>query len=131
MILDDAFISIAANDLSAFGNQLTLSYGADSQEKTAFGDDTHIFEGGLKTWSVDITFHQNFAAASIDSILFPLVGTTVALIFRPTSAAKGASNPEFTGNGVITSYQPLGNQVGDKAGCSISIVAAGTLARGV
>lgn len=131
LVLDDAYININANDLSADGNQVSLSYDADALEKTAFGDDTHVHQGGLKNWSMEMTFHQNFADNDLDEILFALVGTSVTVAIRPTSASKGASNPEYTGTGLIQSYKPFGNAVGELASASISIVAAGTLSRAV
>jgi hypothetical protein len=41
----------------------------------------------------------------------------------------GADNPNFTGNGLISSYPPIGGSVGDLAATTVSIVAAGTLSR--
>jgi hypothetical protein len=130
-VLDDAFVSIAANDISTNVKSLTINYGAAAGDVTAMGDLTTINIGGLKEWSVDIEFNQDFTAAALDSILFPLVGTSVALVIRPDSAAKGADNPEFTGSAILTTYPPLGGSVGDVAGTSVSLVAASALARGV
>lgn len=127
--LTDAYININSNDLSDYGNQVALSYEADALEDTAFGDDTHSQKGGLKNWSMEMTFHQDFADNALDEILFGLVGSTVTCAMRPTSANKGTSNPEYSGTGLITSYKPFGNSVGELAGASISIVAAGTLSR--
>ena len=47
------------------------------------------------------------SARALDSILFPLVGTAVALIVRPASGVVSTSNPQFNGTGVLTSYPPL------------------------
>ena len=63
--------------------------------------------------------------------MFPLVGTQVAVKFRPTSAAKGSNNPEYSGTGLLSSYNPVGQSVGDLATAPIKIVSAGTLARAV
>lgn len=130
VVLTDAFISVAGNDISAYCNAVTLEYGADTPEKSGFGDGTHLMAaGGAKNWSLGLQANNDFAAAALDSILFPLVGTEVAIILRPTSAVVGAGNPEFTGQGVVANYSPLAGSFGDLAATPLNIVAAGTLAR--
>lgn len=124
--LTDAYISIAANVMSSNGNSVNINYSVATHDDTAFGDTTKSNMAGLKDWSMDVEFHQDYAASAVDSILFPLVGTAVAIEVRPTSSAVGASNPKYTCTGLITSYNPIGGKVGDKAGCKISIVPGGT-----
>lgn len=129
LILEDAFVSVDGNDISSSVKSVTVNYSAEMQDDTTMGDDTKSNKGGLKNWSAEVELLQDFAAGELDSILFPLVGTTVVVIFRPTSAAVGASNPNYTGNGTVESYPPLGGTVGDLASTTISIQPAGTLSR--
>lgn len=129
IVLTDAFISIDANDLSAACKAVTLNYSADEVDDTHFGDDTHQMMGGLKNWSIDLEFSQDFAASDVDSILFPLVGTQIAVIVRPTSSAVSTSNPNYTGTALFPSYTPLTGNVGDKSNASVRLVSAGTLSR--
>ena len=128
-VLTDAVITIDGTDLSDHGNQVSVSYEAESQDDTAFGDDTRSNAGGLKAWSMDITFLQDFAASNVDATMFPLVGTTVTVAVRGDSAAISATNPSYTGTGLIQSYSPFGNAVGDQATASVTVQAAGTLSR--
>lgn len=129
LILEDAFVSVDGNDISSSVKSVTVNYSAEMQDDTTMGDDTKSNKGGLKNWSAEVELLQDFAAGELDSILFPLVGTTVVVIFRPTSAVVGASNPNYTGNGTVESYPPLGGTVGDLASTTISIQPAGTLSR--
>jgi len=129
LILEDAFVSVDGNDISSSVKSVTVNYSAEMQDDTTMGDDTKSNKGGLKNWSAEVELLQDFASGQLDSILFPLVGTTVAVIFRPTSAAVSASNPNYTGNGTVESYPPLGGTVGDLASTTISIQPAGTLSR--
>lgn len=131
LVLTDAFVSVGGNDISDHVRTVTLNYAAEEVDDTTMGDDTRTNLGGLKTWSLDLEVANDFAATEIDSIIFPLVGTAVAVIFRPTSAAKGPNNPEYTGTGMLSSYNPVGQSVGDLATAPITIVSAGTLARAV
>lgn len=125
IVLTDAFISIAANVLSSSANSVSIDYSAAAQDDTAFGDTTKSSIGGLKDWTIKVDINQDYANAAADSILFPLVGTTVAFEIRPTSAVVGTSNPKYTGTGLITAYNPVGGKVGDKAASSITIVPGG------
>lgn len=131
LVLSDAFILINAVNLSTEGNNVTVNYGADVQEDTAFGDTSRSRLGGLKDWSMEMDFNQNFAAGSVDATLFGIVGTTIAVEVRPTSAARSATNPAYTGNAVVETYNPLGNAVGEKAAARVVLRGSGTLTRAV
>lgn len=125
----DGFVSIGGVDLSDWVTSATVNYSAEMLDETAMGDTTRKNKGGLKNWSIDIEFKQDFAAGAPDVSLFSLVGTTFTVILRPTSAAVSATNPNFTGTGILESYSPLGNSVGDLAMAPITIQSAGTLTR--
>lgn len=128
-VLTDAFVSIDGNDLSAYVQSVTLSYEAELQDDTTMGDDTRTNIGGLKNWSMDVQLAQDFDASTVDSVLFPLVGASFTVEVRPSSAAVSANNPKYTATGVLGSYSPLGNSVGDLAVAPITISPAGTLTR--
>lgn len=128
-VLTDCVITIDGTDLSDHGNQVAVTYEAETQDDTAFGDDTRSNAGGLKAWSMEMTFLQDFAASEVDATLFPLVGTAVTVSVKATSSATSATNPAYTGTGLISSYSPFGNSVGDQASATCSVVPAGTLSR--
>lgn len=128
-VYTNAFLSIGGVDLSDHVRQASLSYNAEMQDKTAMGDLTRTRLGGLKDWSLEINFNQDFAASNVDATLFPLVGTSVAIILRPDAAAVSATNPNFTGSAILESYAPLGGNVGDMAETPVTLQADGTLTR--
>jgi len=126
IILTDAFISVGGNVLSSFGNGVTLDYSVDTPDDTVWGDTTKsVMGGGLRDWSLKLDFNQDFAAGAIDSILWPLIGTAVAFEIRPSSAAVSASNPKYTGTGILGGYSPLSGKPGDKAAISVSLKPGG------
>jgi len=129
IVLTNAFVSVNGNDISASVKSVTLSYSAEMLDKTSMGDDTRNKIGGLKDWNMSIELNEDYAAAGLDSILFPLVGSTVPIILRPDAGVVSTSNPQFAGQGVIESYPPLGGAVGELASSSLSIQSGGTLAR--
>lgn len=129
-VLTNAFVSIDGNDVSDHVSQVTLPYACDEVDDTHMADDTHQMIAGLKTWSADIEFSQDFAASNLDSILFPLVGAAAfTVIIRPLATSVSTSNPNYTGSAILSSYPPLGGSVGDKAKTTAHLAAAGTLSR--
>lgn len=125
LVLTDAYISIGGNVMSTKANSVSINASVATQDDTAFGDTTKSNMAGLKDWSMDVEMNQDYAAADVDSILWPLLGTTVAIEVRPTSSAVGAGNPKYTATGLITSYNPIGGKVGDKAACKLTLVPGG------
>ena len=93
------------------------------------GDSTRINKGGLKTWSIDVTFHQDFGAAAVDATLFSLVGTTVCVEIRPQNICSTSINPTYSGIGLIESYNPVGGSVGSLLDAPVTIQSAGSLSR--
>lgn len=129
-VIRDASLTIGGVDLSDHVQSVTVNYGADTPEKTSMGDDTHLMMGGgLKNWSIDVTFLQDFAANEVDDTLFAMVGTEVTVVVKPTSDAVSSTNPSYTGTGLIASYNPIGNSVGEAATAPVNIMSAGTLTR--
>lgn len=125
----DASVVINAVDLSDHVRSVTLNVEAEDLEDTAMGDTYRSRIGGLKDWSIDLEFNQDFAASEIDATIFPILGTVVTVTVKPTSAAVGATNPSYSGSVLISEYNPLDGSVGDLATTSVSWPGAGTLTR--
>lgn len=129
-VFTDAYVSVASTDLSDHVKSVTLNYSAELQDDTVMGDTTRSRVGGLKDWSVEIEFLQDYAASKVDATLFTLVGSTAALVVRPdNSDGVGATNPNYTGTGVLESYSPMGGSLGEMAATTATFQAAGTLSR--
>lgn len=125
-----AHVEINSVDLSAFVTGVRINYSAEMLDETSMGDTTRTMKGGLKNWSMEIDFTQDFAASSPDVSLFSLVGSTFTVTVRPVKGtAVGATNPNYTGTGILESYPPLGNAVGELAMTTVSIQSAGALSR--
>lgn len=129
LVYTNAKMEINGVDLSDHASEVSLNYGSEMQDETAMGDDTRIRKGGLKDWSVDVTFHQDYAAAKVDATLFSVVGTTVCVELRPQNICSTAINPIYSGVGVIESYNPMGGSVGALLDAPVTIQSASTLAR--
>ena len=83
--------------------------------------------------SADITidYNQDFAASDVDAVYGAafLAGTLMYLDFKPTSSARGSTNPSYVYAAYVSDYSPLSNAVGDRAGVSVSFKVTGTYAR--
>lgn len=129
-VFTDGFVSINSVTLSTRVKSVTLNYEADSVENTGMGVGSRSFLAGLKTWSIDVEFNQDFAAANVDATMFPLVGAAEFPIeLRPTTAVASAANPKFTGNCILEKYGPLAGGVGDLAMVTATLKGSGILTR--
>ena len=114
-------------DLSDHMRSGTVDYSAETPEKIAMGAGTKTRLGGLLDWKIDLEFNQDYGAASVDATLFDLVGTSVDVDICATAEVASATNPHFTGTGIISSYNPLGGKVGDVMVTKVTIVAGSTV----
>lgn len=128
-VFTDAVVTINSVALSGAVRSATLNVEADVQEDTAMGDTYRSKLGGLKDWTLELEFNQDFAASQIDATLWPLLGTTTTVKIKPTSAATSATNPEYSGTALLSEYPPLDGSVGDVATVSVTFEGAGALTR--
>ena len=111
----DFDVSVNAVDLSDHCNSVTTDFSVADLETTAFGDTWTTRIGGLKSGTVSLNFHQDYAASSVDATLWSAFGTVVEVILKPTSASVGSTNPSYTFNVLVTQIQPIAASVGDLA----------------
>jgi hypothetical protein len=130
IVLKDASITINAVDLSSLSNNVEIVYEIESVEVTSFGSN-RSFVGGLQNNSVTVDVMQDFAATKTEATIFPLVGTTTTLVFKPTSGAVSATNPSYTISGAyLSSHTPISATVGELAMTSLTFT-GGTLVKAV
>ena len=128
IVLKDASISIATVELADRSNSVEVNYEIESVEVTAFGGN-RSFVGGLQNNTCTVELMQDFAASETEATIFPLVGTQLTLIFKPTSDAVGADNPSYTITGAyLASHTPIAAAVGELAMTSLTFT-GGTLAK--
>lgn len=114
LIYTDAYLVVNSVNLSGWCRSLTINYEAEMLDDTTFGTTgTRSNRPGLKNWSMDTEFLQDFDAGAVDATLFSLIGAVPFPIeARPTSAAVSATNPSYSGEAVLESYPPLTGEVG-------------------
>ena len=125
----NAKLEVAGVDLSGDGANVAINYASEMLDETAFGDTTRIRKGGLFSWSIDATLHQDFRAGGPDATLFSLVGTTVCVEVRPQNICSTSINPIYSGVGILEKYNPISGNVGTLLDAPITLQSASVLLR--
>jgi hypothetical protein len=128
-VATDYKVTINGQNLSTSLASVELPVELDSQETTAFGSEWRTRIAGLKSGSITLEFHQDFAAGALDSILWPLLGTNATVVVSPTSGTVTASNPSYSGVFLVSQYTPFSSTVGDLATVGITWELSGALTR--
>lgn len=126
MILTDCFIEIDGTEFSGDNTSVAISMSAAAVDITAMGADTKVNAGGVKEWSMALEFNGDEATTGQ---FFDMIGETVPVQVRGTSAARSATNPGYVGDAVITEYTPISGSHGEVNKVQLTLVSAGPLAR--
>lgn len=125
----DGFVLINAINFSTWTKSVSLDVDVDDLDTTAMGAGGWRSRiGGLRTGTLALTLLNDFAAATVDDRLWPLLGTVVSFEVRPTTAARSATNPALTGSILVAEYS-FGGSVGDVAEFSASFPTTGAVVR--
>lgn len=131
IVLTDVTVSINSVALASRATNVVINYEKEAIETTAFGDNARGFVAGLQNITCDVTLNQDFAASNVEATIFPLVGTTTTLVFKPTSGAVGVTNPSYTITGAyLASHTPINGAVGELSTTELSFQ-GGSLAKAV
>lgn len=130
MVLLAEYLSINANVLHSFTRKAELTAEVEEKDVTNYASlGWKEVLGGLKSGELSCEFLQDFAATQLDSIMWPLLGLVVPFEVRADQAAVGTSNPKYTGNILITGWNPLTGSVGDEATVSLGFPTSGAVTR--
>jgi predicted secreted protein len=129
-VATDYTVTVGGVNLTDHVAQVDMPIDVDEVETTAFGGSGWRDRlGGLKSGSVTLSFHQDFAASSVDQTLWPLLGTTTTVVVKPTNGAVSSTNPSYSGTFVVTSLTPINGSVGDLATQDVTWPSAGPITR--
>lgn len=122
LVLRDCFISVDGTDFSDHVSSVEITLSKDEIDTTNFGGSGRERTHGLKDDNFVLNFQQDYAAASVDAVLYPLydLETEFVVIVRPTAAAVGVNNPQYSGTCILLEYQPLSGDVGALSETSVT-----------
>lgn len=115
VILKNCVITIAGVDYSDHVSQVEVSLKKDAVDTTNFSGGGKEQAAGLKSDEFGVTFQQDFAAGSINAVLYNLYNTEVEfeVAVKPTALAVSSTNPIYKGTCILLEYQPLSGSPGD------------------
>lgn len=97
------FVSINGSDISPYSSNTDWEKSADVHDVTGYGKLAHVFQGGLLNGKASVSGTYDDTVAGPHDIIQPLVGSTVAMVYRPEGTGTG--KPQETVNVVVMSYK--------------------------
>lgn len=137
LVLTNAYVLYASNDISQYVTSVSLSSSVDVIETTGLGSSARTRVGGLFDNQVTFEFNQDFADNALEelingtSLATTTVGTAVAMEIRPVNGAVSASNPKYTFNALISEWQPLSGAVGELVTASVTWPISGVITKAI
>jgi hypothetical protein len=137
LVLNNAYVLFASNDISEFVTQIELKTSVDIIDTTRIGSQSRTRQAGVFDNSVTFQFNQDYANDSLEelvngtSMANTTVGTTVQMQVRPVNAAVSASNPKYTFNAVITEWQSVSGELGALATVQVNWPISGNITKSI
>lgn len=125
-VFTDAFITVAGTNLSSRCVAVAVDDGYDEIDAAAMSNTAKNVIIGQRDQVIKASFLQDYAAGSTHVTLHAARGTAVAVVVRPTSAAVGSTNPQWSGTLLLPRYNPVGATVNDKQVVEVEFKTQGT-----
>jgi hypothetical protein len=137
LVLNNAYVLFASNNISEFVTQIELKTSVDTIDTTQIGAQSKTRQAGVFDNSVTFQFNQDYASGSLEqlvngtSMANTTVGTAVAMEIRPVNAAVSASNPKYSFNAVITEWQSVSGELGSLSTVQVSWPISGNITKSI
>lgn len=125
IVLTNCAVTFGGTDISAYVTSISLSTSFDVVETTAFGDTARKRVAGLQDSTVAFEFNQDYAASALESVIYPTLGTAVAVTVRPVAAVS----PVYSFSVLVSEWTPLSGAVGELATASVSWPISGLISK--
>jgi hypothetical protein len=129
IVLTNASVTFASTDISSFVSSVTLSTSLDVVDTTSFGNTARTRVAGLADNQITIEFFQDFASGQLESVVFPTIGTSAAMVIKPVAGTTTATNPQYSFNALVAEWQPLSGAVGELATASVTWPISGAITK--
>jgi hypothetical protein len=132
LVLTNAYVTINSVNLSDHIASITLTTTDDVIDTTAFSSTAaRTRVAGLADNSVAIEFHQDYATSSVEATIYPLLGSTTAVVVKPNGSTTAADNPSYSFTALVSEWTPLGGAVGELATASVTWPISGAITKAV
>jgi hypothetical protein len=126
LVVTNAYVLFASNDISQYVTSVSLATSVDVVDTTGLGSVSRTRVGGLYDNSVTFELNQDFAAGAIEALVYPTIGTAVAISIRPQGSG---TSPVYSFNALIAEWQPLSGAVGELATASVTWPISGPITK--
>lgn len=127
LVITNANVTLSGTDISTNVASVTLQTSVNEVETTAMGAGGVTRVGGLRDDSITLDIHQDFS--SVESLVWPLLGSTATIVVKPNGTAVTSTNPSYTGTVLINDWSPISGAVGELATVSVTWPISGTVTR--
>jgi hypothetical protein len=133
LVLTDAYVLFASNDISQYVTSISLSTSYDVIDTTGLSTTgaARTRQAGLADNQITIEFNQDFGSGLLESLVYPTLGTAVAMQVRPVNTTVGATNPRYTFNALVAEWQPLSGAVGELVTASVTWPVSGPITKSI
>jgi hypothetical protein len=122
-----AVLTLGAVDLSDRVTSVTLSESVDTLDTEAMGDTHKRPIGGLRSFTLSVTFHQDQAAGETYATIQPLVGTVAAFTLKAAPGATSNTNRLISGSVLVTEFDHINSEIGSLDSFSVTWPGSGAL----
>jgi len=129
IVLTNVAVTFGVTDISSYVTSVTLGSTYDVVETTAFGNTARTRVAGLADNSVALEFNQDFAASSLESVIYPTLGTAVSITVKPVAGAVTTANPAYSFSALVSEWTPLNGAVGELATASVTWPISGVITK--
>ena len=130
-ILTDVVVQLNGTAISQNVNSVELTTTADAIETTSFGDSGwRTYKGGLKSGSVTLSMHNDYASTALDGILYNLFNSIATVTIFPAGTPVGTNTPKYEFTALIDNVAPVSGAVGDLAVQNLTWTITGAVTRG-
>jgi hypothetical protein len=114
-VLKKPVITIDGTNLTKRISQLNIDLPDDEVDMTTFGSDYKATEMGMRDASMGLNVFQDFGAAQVDAVLWPLKNESKKFITKaqPFEGEVSAENPCYVMGGKLFNYNPISGSVGE------------------
>jgi len=129
IVLTNASVTFASTDVSSYVSSITLSTSLDVVDTTSFGNTARTRVAGLADNQVTVEFFQDFGSGLLESIIYPTIGTSAAMVIKPVAGSTTATNPSYSFNALVSEWQPLSGAVGELTTASVTWPISGAITK--
>ena len=129
IVLTNPSITIGGIDLSDHISNITLETKYDIIETTTFGSTSKTRVAGLADNQVTLDFMQDFGASSVESTIYPLLGTSTTIVMQPVAGSATTTNPKYTVSALVADWTPLKGGIGQLAIASVTWPISGAITK--